>query len=95
MADTHSNNSFLIETTEQKPTKETEDMHTDFSDLTAQDEDNLLSKDANDLEDDIPSAQVQRQKPRTSDNMQQNSLKWNLVPRATKKTPPGGQVCQN
>ena len=52
---------FLIETMEQKSAKETKDTRTEFSDLTAQVEDNLLFKKTNDLEDDIPSAQVQRQ----------------------------------
>ena len=63
MADQLSSDGFLIETTEKEST---EDMQTDFNDLTENDEDNLLSEVTNDLEDDIPSAQVQRQKPSTS-----------------------------
>ena len=62
MADQLSSDGFLIETTEKEST---EDMQTDFNDLTENDEDNLLSEVTNDLEDDIPSAQVQRQKPTT------------------------------
>ena len=41
-------------------------MQTEFSDLTENVEDNLLSEVTDNLEDDIPSAQVQRQKPKTS-----------------------------
>ena len=63
MADQLSSDGFLIETTEQEPT---EDMQTEFNALTKNDEDNLLSEVTNNLEDDIPSAQVQRQKPSTS-----------------------------
>ena len=67
MADKLNSDGFLIETKEREPTKETDDMQTDFNDLTAQDEDNLLSEDLNDTEDDIPSAQVQTPNPRTND----------------------------
>ena len=42
-------------------------MQTEFSDFTNQDEDNLLSEEANETEEDIPSAQVKRQKPESSD----------------------------
>ena len=63
MADKLISNGFLIETTEQEPT---EDMQTEFNALTENDKDNLLSEVTNNLEDDIPSAQVQRQKPSTS-----------------------------
>ena len=63
MADKLNSDGFLIETVEQEST---EDMQTEFSDLTENDEDNLLSEVTNDLEDDIPRARVQRQKSTTS-----------------------------
>ena len=59
MADKLNSDGFLIETAEQEPT---EDMQTEFNNLAENDEDNLLSE----VKDDIPSAQVQRQKPTTS-----------------------------
>ena len=38
-----------------------------FGDLTEQDKNNLLSEETKEFEEDIPSAQVQRQKPESSD----------------------------
>ena len=66
MGDKLSSDGFLIETKEQEANIETEDMQTDFSVLNAQKEANLLSEDTNDCDNDIPSAQVQRPKPGTS-----------------------------
>ena len=63
MADKLNSDGFLNESAEQEPT---EDMQTECSDLSENDEHNLLSEVTNDLEDDIPSAQVQRKKPTTS-----------------------------
>ena len=67
MADRLNSDGFLIETTEKKFTEETEEIQTEFSDFTNQDEDNLLSEEANETDEDIPSAQVQGQKPKSSD----------------------------
>ena len=67
MAERLNSDGFLIETTEKEFTEETEEMQTEFSDFTNQDEDNLLSEEANETDEDILSAQVQRQKPESSD----------------------------
>ena len=62
MAETLTKNGFFTETTEQQLTEE---MQTEFSDLM-EDENSLLSEETNRSEDKIPSTQVQRQRPKIS-----------------------------
>ena len=96
MADKLNSDGFLIETTDEEPT---EDMQTELSDLIENGEDNILSEDTNDLEDDTPSAQVQRQRAR---NSHEHETKQPKEKHSTKrfgqkwqKTSPGREVRPN